>query len=47
MKNKDVEDIVFKALDFVEKDRDPKIDETVKKAFAAHPTRRGLGQPDP
>lgn len=36
MKNKDVEEYVFKALDFFEKDRDAKIDETVKKAFAAH-----------
>ena len=39
MKNKDVKDIVFKALDFFEKDRDPKIDETVKKAFATHRTK--------
>lgn len=36
MKNKDVEEYVFKALDFFERERNPKIDETVKKAFAAH-----------
>jgi flagellar biosynthesis chaperone FliJ len=36
MKNKDVEDYVFKALEFFEKDRDPAIDQITKEAFAAH-----------
>ena len=36
MKNKDVEDIVVKALEFFEKDRDPAIDQITKEAFAAH-----------
>lgn len=36
MKNKDVEDYVFKALDFFERERNPKIDEITTKAFAAH-----------
>jgi hypothetical protein len=36
MKNKDVEDIVVKALEFFEKDLDPAIDQITKEAFAAH-----------
>ena len=39
MKNKDVEDYVFKALEFFEKDRDPAIDQITKEAFAAHRTK--------
>lgn len=39
MKNKDVEDYVFKALEFHEKDRDPAIDLITREAFAAHRTK--------
>lgn len=39
MKNKDVEDYVFKALEFFEKDRDHAIDQITREAFAAHRTK--------
>jgi len=39
MKNKDVEDYVFEALEFFEKQRDPAIDQITKEAFAAHRTK--------
>lgn len=39
MKNKDVEDYVFKALEFYEKDRDSVIDLITREAFAAHRTK--------
>lgn len=41
MKNKDVEDYVFEALEFFEKQRDPAIDQITKEAFAAH-RQKGL-----
>lgn len=39
MKNKDVEDYVFEALEFFEKQRDPAIDQITKEAFSAHRTK--------
>ena len=36
MKNKDVEDIVFKALDFFDRERGPEVDTITAEAFAAH-----------
>jgi DNA gyrase/topoisomerase IV subunit A len=40
MKNKDVEDIVFKALDFFDRERDSEVDKITKEAFAAHRVQR-------
>lgn len=39
MKNKDVEDYVFKALSFYEQNYDPAIEQITKEAFAAHRTK--------